>query len=191
MSCTNSVCKGSYLDQWNVQDNPASMVVNLREEAEKFLRNFYLSHDRLVGKFPRYETCMMSPSMNVNFILKLGFIQTICILVLGAKSSIQDGSMCCMKSTRAEHMSWAMRSSSLAFRRHGEMPQDAQQGFSGRIWLVTFFQKPRWPKNVHNFWHDIMPLSLVRPLFCSKCLPQKPLLSGWWKFSSSHQKFLL
>ena len=75
MSCTNSVCKGSYLDQWNVQDNPASMVVNLREEAEKFLRNFYLSHDRLVGKFQRYEMGKMSPSSNVNFILKLGSIQ--------------------------------------------------------------------------------------------------------------------
>ena len=88
-------------------------------------------------------------------------IQTIFILVLGAKSSIQDGSMCCMKSTRAERMSWAMRSSSLAFRRHGEMPQDAQQGFSGRIWLVTSFQRHRWPQTKMYtisdtvFWHFI------------------------------------
>ena len=81
------------------------MVVNLREEAEKFLRNFYLSHDRLVGKFQRYEMGKMSPSSNVNFILKLGSIQTICIVVLGAKSSIQDGSTCCRKLTRAERMS--------------------------------------------------------------------------------------
>ena len=51
MSCTNGVCKGSYMEQWNVQDNPASMVGNLREEAEKFLRNFYSSHDRLVEKY--------------------------------------------------------------------------------------------------------------------------------------------
>ena len=88
-------------------------------------------------------------------------IQTIFILVLGAKSSIQDGSKCCMKSTRAERMSWAMRSSSLAFRRHGEMPQDAQQGFSGRIWLVTSFQRHRWPKTKMYkicdtvFWHFV------------------------------------
>ena len=50
-------------------------------------------------------------------------------------------------------------------------------------------------KNVHNFWHRFlalyfMPLSLVRSLFCSKCLPQKPH-SCWWKFFSSNQEFLL
>ena len=46
MSCTNGVCKGSHMEQWHVQDNAASMITNLRTEAEKFLSGFYSTHSR-------------------------------------------------------------------------------------------------------------------------------------------------